>query len=123
MHVPSHRGRCRLKISLLCTLNYTNSLVNEDSFFTNFTSIAFQKGLIPHSTQTYYEIRISYLEANRLYCTLHGTNRQVILIIETLIILSNGETLCIYINFGCIVSSDFPMRPCYQQNSSYYIHP
>ena len=52
MHVPSHRGRCRLKISLLCTLNYTNSLVNEDSFFTNFTSIAFQKVLIPHSTQT-----------------------------------------------------------------------
>ena len=37
---------------------YTNSLVNADSFYENFTNATFQKVPISHLTRTYCEIRI-----------------------------------------------------------------
>ena len=37
---------------------YTNSLVNADSFYTNFANTTFQKNPIPHWTRTYYETEI-----------------------------------------------------------------
>ena len=37
-------------------LMYTNSLVNADSFYANFTSTTFQKIPIPHSTSTKKQI-------------------------------------------------------------------
>ena len=33
-------------------LNYTNTLVNADSFYANFTNTTFQKIIIPHLTRT-----------------------------------------------------------------------
>ena len=40
---------------------YTNSLVNADSFYPNFTNTTFQKIPIPHLTRTYCETEIPSL--------------------------------------------------------------
>ena len=48
-------------------MKYTNSLVNADSFYTNFTNTTFQKISIPHLTRTYYETEITSLMRNFLF--------------------------------------------------------
>ena len=46
----------RIMQPLTNTINYTNSLVNADSFYANITNMTFQKIPSPHLTRmTYYE--------------------------------------------------------------------
>ena len=42
-------------------IEYTNSLVNADSFYANLTNTTFQKIPIPHLKCKYYETEISSL--------------------------------------------------------------
>ena len=42
-------------------VKYTNSLVNVDLFYANFTYTTFQKISIPHLTRMYYETEIPSL--------------------------------------------------------------
>ena len=118
MHVPSHTGRYRLKMSLICTSNYTNSLVNEDSFYANFTNMTFQKGFILQCTILCLQspkkpVKVLLFSIQHA-CTLSKWNKKESNFDYRCLnfgfpwLFSLMAWLCLYIFFGCIVSSDYP---------------